>query len=42
MNVRIHGRNMEPGDDLRDLAEERIEHAGRIFDDVTSADVEFS
>ncbi len=42
MNVRIHGRNMELGADLRDLAEERIEHAGRIFDDVTSADVEFS
>ena len=42
MNVRVHGRNMELADDLRDLAEERIEHAGRIFDDVTTADVEFS
>ena len=42
MNIRIHGRNMELDDDLRDLAEERIEHAGRIFDDVTSVDVEFS
>ena len=42
MNVRVHGRNMDLGDDLRDLAEERIEHASRIFDDVTTADVEFS
>ncbi len=42
MNVRVHGRNMDVGDDLRDLAEERIEHAGRIFEDVTTADVEFS
>ncbi len=42
MNVRVHGRNIELDDDLRQLAEERIEHAGRIFDDITNADVEFS
>jgi len=42
VNVRVHGRNMDLDDDLRDFAEERIEHAGRIFDDVTTADVEFS
>ena len=42
MNVRVHGRNMELADNLRDLAEERMEHAGRIFDDVTTVDVEFS
>jgi ribosomal subunit interface protein len=33
---------MELDDELRDLAEERITHASRIFDDVTTADVEFS
>jgi len=33
---------MDLDDDLRDFAAERIEHAGRIFDDVTTADVEFS
>lgn len=33
---------MELEDDLRELASDRIEHAGRIFDDVTTADVEFS
>jgi putative sigma-54 modulation protein len=42
VNVRVHGRNMELADDLRDLAEERIEHAGRIFEDVSTADIEFS
>jgi ribosome hibernation promoting factor len=42
VNVRVHGRNMELDDDLRGLAAERIEHAGRIFDDVGTADVEFS
>ncbi len=42
MNVRVHGRNMELADDLRHHAEERIERASRIFDDVANADVEFS
>ncbi len=42
MNVRVHGRNMDLADDLRDLAEERIEHAGRIFDGLNAADIEFS
>ncbi|MEA2022819.1 MAG: ribosome-associated translation inhibitor RaiA, partial [Actinomycetota bacterium] len=42
MNVRIHGRNTEIADDVRDLAHEKVEHAGRIFDDVTNVDVEFS
>lgn len=41
MNVRVHGRNMELDDDLRDLAADRIEHAARIFEDVTNADIEF-
>jgi putative sigma-54 modulation protein len=42
VNVRIHGRNTEIADDIRDLAHEKVEHAGRIFDDVTNVDVEFS
>jgi len=42
VNVRIHGRNTEVADDIRKLAEEKIEHAGRIFNDVTDVDVEFS
>lgn len=42
MNVRIHGRNTEIADDVRDLAHEKVEHAARIFDDMTSVDVEFS
>ena len=42
MNVRIHGRNTEIADDVRDLAYEKVEHAGRIFDDVVNVDVEFS
>jgi len=42
VNVRIHGRNTEVTDDVRDLALEKVEHAGRIFDDVTDVDVEFS
>jgi putative sigma-54 modulation protein len=42
VNVRIHGRNTEIADDVRDLALEKVEHAGRIFDDVTNVDVEFS
>ncbi|MEN8113755.1 MAG: ribosome-associated translation inhibitor RaiA, partial [Actinomycetota bacterium] len=42
MNVRIHGRNTDIAEDIRDLAHEKVEHAGRIFDDVANVDVEFS
>ena len=42
MNVRIHGRNTEIADDVRDLARDKVEHAARIFDDITAVDVEFS
>jgi len=42
VNVRIHGRNTEIANDVRDLAQEKVEHAARIFDDITSVDVEFS
>lgn len=42
MNVRIHGRNTEVTDDIRDLAQEKVDHAARIFDDISEVDVEFS
>ena len=42
MNVRVHGKNMQVSDELRELALEKIEHAGRIFDDGGSTDVEFA
>jgi len=42
VNVRIHGRNTEIADDVRDLARDKVEHAARIFDDITAVDVEFS
>lgn len=42
MNVRIHARNTEITDEIRELAHGKVEHAGRIFDDVTNVDVEFS
>jgi ribosome hibernation promoting factor len=42
VDVRVHGRNMDLTDDLRELAEERVGHAERIFEDVTTSDVEFS
>ena len=42
MNVRVHGRNMQVGEDIMELAEEKVLHAGRIFDDGASVDVEFT
>ncbi len=42
MNVRIHARNTEIADDVRELALDKVEHASRIFDDMTSVDVEFA
>ena len=42
MNVRVHGKNMQVSDELRELALDKIEHAGRIFDDGGSTDVEFA
>lgn len=42
MTVRVHGRNMQVPDDIRDFAVERVEHAGRIFDDGGAVDVEFA
>ena len=42
VNVRVHGKNMQVSDELRELALDKIEHAGRIFDDGGSTDVEFA
>ncbi|MGI9665515.1 MAG: ribosome hibernation-promoting factor, HPF/YfiA family [Acidimicrobiia bacterium] len=42
MTVRVHGRNMQVPQEIRVFAEDRLEHAGRIFDDGSAVDVEFS
>jgi len=40
--VRVHARNTTVPGDLTELAEEKVSHAGRIFDDGGNVDVEFS
>jgi putative sigma-54 modulation protein len=42
VEVRVHGSHMTVGNDLRALAEEKVAHAARVFDDAAFADVEFS
>ena len=42
MDVRVHGKNMRVGDDVASVTHDKIGHAGRIFDDGSVADVEFS
>lgn len=42
MDVRVHGKNMQVANGVRALAEEKVKHAGRIFDDGGAADVEFT
>ena len=42
MTVQVHGRNMQVSDRTRTIAEERVEHAARIFDDGGNVDVEFT
>ena len=42
MEVRVHGKNMQVGDSLRDLAERKIDHASRIWGERAVADVEFA
>lgn len=42
MDARVHGKNMQVDDGVRQLAEDKVRHAGRIFDDGGSADVEFT
>ncbi|NQV06597.1 ribosome-associated translation inhibitor RaiA [bacterium] len=42
MEVRVHGIHMTVGRELTTLAEEKVIHAVRIFDDAVYADVEFT
>ncbi|MEE8485591.1 MAG: ribosome-associated translation inhibitor RaiA [Acidimicrobiia bacterium] len=42
MTVRVHGKNMQVGPDMREFAEERVGRAGRIFDSGGDVDVEFT
>ncbi|MCJ7725593.1 MAG: ribosome-associated translation inhibitor RaiA [Acidimicrobiia bacterium] len=42
MEVRVHGTHFDVSDDLRAIAEEKVEHAARLFDDARVADVEFT
>ncbi len=42
VDVRVHGKNMRVGEDVSNTVMDKIEHAGRIFDDGSVADVEFS
>ena len=42
VTVRVHGRNMQVPEEIRTIAEDRVEHAGRIFDDGGVVDVEFT
>ncbi len=42
MEIRVHGKNMQVADGVRALADEKVRHSGRIFDDGGWADVEFS
>lgn len=41
MEVRVHGNHTNVVSDLRELAQEKVAHAARVFDDVLFADVEF-
>lgn len=41
VDVRVHGKNLQILDEMRALTEEKVAHAGRIFDDGGSADVEY-
>ncbi len=42
MNVRVHGKNMQVTDELKQLTDEKVRHAGRIFEDVVNVDVEYT
>ena len=42
MEVRVRGRNMSVDERLREMAESKVAHAGRFFDGVLDADVEFT
>ncbi|WKZ83291.1 MAG: ribosome-associated translation inhibitor RaiA [Acidimicrobiia bacterium] len=42
MEIRVHSSHMSLGDEVRDLAIEKIGRAARVFDGAESVDVEFS
>jgi len=42
VEVRIHGSHMSVDDELRNLAEEKVVRAAKVFDDANFADVEFT
>ena len=42
MTVRIHGRNMQVSEKMREIASDQILHSARIFDNVGTVDVEFT
>jgi len=42
MEIKVHGNHMSVSDEVRALAEEKVDRASRVFDDVRFADVEFS
>lgn len=42
MEVRVHGKNMQVSEDLKEITTDRVEHASRIIDSPTGADVEFT
>ena len=42
MDVRVHAAHMSLDEGLRELASQKVSHAGRVFDDVAFADVEFT
>jgi putative sigma-54 modulation protein len=42
VTVRIHGRNMQVSEKLKEIALDQISHAARIFDNIGTVDVEFT
>jgi putative sigma-54 modulation protein len=42
VEVRVHGKRMSVGEDLRVLAEEKVARSARVFEDVGPVDVEFT
>ena len=42
MEVRVHGNHTVISDELREMAESKVAHAARVFDDAQFADVEFT
>ena len=41
MDVRVHGKSFQVSTELRQMADDKVQRSGRIFDDGAVADVEF-